>query len=116
MSLLSNEELNILRQLVQAAQAGVGGASATTLLSGLPVGVDYAAVLTRIDRKLEFEALKEPGEPDLRVSEQHGALVSIRGYLSPDTTVYKNWRKAQFLQINRQPLSAPRFQLGAFFV
>jgi hypothetical protein len=97
MSLLSNEELNILRHLVQAARTEIGGASATTLTSGLPVGDDATQVLERLDRKLYIESLKEPGEPDLWVSEQHGSLVSIRGYEAPDTSVYKNWRKAQFI-------------------
>lgn len=34
---------------------------------------------------------------DLWVSEQHGSLVAIPGYLDPDTSVYKTWLKANYL-------------------
>lgn len=36
------------------------------------------------------------GEPDLWLSEQHGTLVAMPGYLPPDTSVYKNWRAADY--------------------
>ncbi|MEX3984303.1 hypothetical protein AB4Y45_35690 [Paraburkholderia sp. EG287A] len=97
MSELNTAELKLLRQLLQAARDG-DAAAATTALAAFPVAEPGTPdPLVWLDRKLEFAASKEPGEPDLWVSEQHGTLVSIRGYMTPDTTVYKNWKKAEFL-------------------
>jgi hypothetical protein len=97
MSELNPTELNLLRQLLQAAKDGDATAAAAAL-AAFPVAEPGAPdLLVWLDRKLQLEAEKDPGEPDLWVSEQHGRLVSIRGYMTPDTSVYKNWKKAQFM-------------------
>ncbi|MBK3780016.1 hypothetical protein G3A43_07085 [Paraburkholderia aspalathi] len=94
MTYLSIDELNLMRELVQAAEIKARAAASEADKFDLNSELNR---LIRLDSKLKVMAVTDPSEPDLWVCEQHGELVSIPGYMSPDTSVYKTWLKARYI-------------------
>jgi hypothetical protein len=93
MTYLSIEEINLMRELVQAAATKAAATASDADKFDLNSEVNR---LPRIESKLKVMAVTDPSEPDLWICEQHGELVAVPGYLSPDTSVYKSWLKARY--------------------
>lgn len=92
---LSKEELDFLQSMLLDAQHKAGQVPPGPWKHAIKNNPRKIAELWGKLHALE-DSLASTVEPDLWVSEQHGALVAIPGYDTPDTRVYKNWRKAYF--------------------
>lgn len=92
---LSKEELEFLKSMLLDAQFKAGKVQPGPWKAAIKNNQHKIADLWDKLHQLEV-SLTNRAEPDLWVSEQHGALVAIPGYDTPDTSVYHNWRRASF--------------------